>query len=157
MYAIGEIILVVIGILIAVSINNWKQSIDVKEVEQNLYSDLIQELRVDLDEIQGNRSQNKRYLSRFNNASEIILTDTQMQFGAGLWWGPVQAPIGAQIEQADKDRQNRGDDIDTKEAGHDDLLYVKNFLHTPCSKRFLTCQRFFTKMCGQLDAVAWGL
>lgn len=80
MYAIGEIILVVIGILIAVSINNWKQSIDVKEVEQNLYSDLIQELRVDLDEIQGNRSQNKRYLSRFNNASEIILTDTQMQF-----------------------------------------------------------------------------
>jgi len=29
-YGIGEIILVVIGILIAVSINNWKQSINQK-------------------------------------------------------------------------------------------------------------------------------
>jgi len=78
-YAIGEIILVVIGILIAVSINNWKQSIDLKEVEQNLYVDLIQELRIDLGGIQGDLYYNNKYLLRYNRASEIIINDPQRQ------------------------------------------------------------------------------
>jgi hypothetical protein len=79
LYAIGEIILVVIGILIAVSINNWKQSIDLNKVEQNLYSDLIQELQTDLVGIQGNRRYNNKYMARYNRASEIIINDTEKQ------------------------------------------------------------------------------
>ena len=75
-YAIGEIILVVVGILIAVSINNWKQSKDLEQVEQNLYKDLIQELQHDLAEIQGNREYNNKNLSRYQYASEIIINDT---------------------------------------------------------------------------------
>ncbi len=78
-YAIGEIMLVVIGILIAVSINNWKQSKDLEKVEQNLYSDLIQELQTDLFGIQGNRIYNNKYMARYNRASEIILNDPQRQ------------------------------------------------------------------------------
>ncbi len=78
-YAIGEIILVVIGILIAVSINNWKQSTDLEEVEQNLYGDLIQELQTDLREVQGNLDYNNQYLLRYTRASEIILNDPQRQ------------------------------------------------------------------------------
>jgi len=78
-YAIGEILLVVIGILIAVSINNWKQSIDLKKVEQNLYGDLIQELQNDLGEVQGNLDYNSHFLMRYNRASEIILNDPQRQ------------------------------------------------------------------------------
>ena len=78
-YGIGEIILVVIGILIAVSINNWKKSIDLKEVEQNLYADLIQELQTDLVEVRDNLDYNKQYLLRYNRASEIILNDPQRQ------------------------------------------------------------------------------
>ncbi len=79
LYAIGEIILVVIGILIAVSINNWKQSIDLNKVEQNLYSDLIQELQTDLVGIQRQGEYNSYYLARYNRASEIIINDTQKQ------------------------------------------------------------------------------
>ncbi|MDH3698094.1 MAG: DUF6090 family protein [Flavobacteriaceae bacterium] len=78
-YAIGEIVLVVIGILIAVSINNWKQSIDLEKVEQILYSDLIQELQTDLVEVQVNGEYNRKYLARYNRASEIILNDTKKQ------------------------------------------------------------------------------
>ena len=78
-YSLGEIVLVVIGILIAVSINNWKQSIDLKTIEQNLYNDLIQELQTDLVEVQGNREYNWKYLTRYNHASEIILNDTMKQ------------------------------------------------------------------------------
>ena len=78
-YGIGEIILVVIGILIAVSINNWKQSINQKEVEQNLYADLIQELQTDLVDVRDNLDFNNKYLLRYNRASEIILNDPQRQ------------------------------------------------------------------------------
>ncbi|MDX5583843.1 MAG: DUF6090 family protein [Aureibaculum sp.] len=72
--------LVVIGILIAVSINNWKQSMDLNKVEQNLYNDLIQELQIDLVGIQRMREYNNYYLARYNRASEIIINDTQKQF-----------------------------------------------------------------------------
>ncbi len=78
-YALGEIVLVVIGILIVVSINNWKQSIGLKKVEQNLYNDLIQELQTDLGEVQGNSEYNRKYLARYNRASEIIQNDTKKQ------------------------------------------------------------------------------
>ena len=78
-YGIGEIILVVIGILIAVSINNWKQSINLREEEQNLYADLIQELQNDLVEVRYHLDYNNQYLLRYNRASEIILNDPQRQ------------------------------------------------------------------------------
>lgn len=79
LYAIGEIILVVIGILIAVSINNWKQSSDLIDVEQNLYADIIQELQTDLMEVQGNLLYNSQYLMRYKRASDIILNDPQRE------------------------------------------------------------------------------
>ena len=39
-YAIGEIILVVIGILIALQINNWNENRKLKAIELNLLSDI---------------------------------------------------------------------------------------------------------------------
>ncbi|MBC8753473.1 hypothetical protein H2O64_02240 [Kordia sp. YSTF-M3] len=79
LYAIGEIILVVIGILIAVSINNWKNAKNKKVVEQNLYGDLIQELQNDLSDVEGNRQYNSKYLARYAKASNIILHDSLRQ------------------------------------------------------------------------------
>lgn len=43
-YAIGEIILVVIGILIAVSINNWNENRKVKKQEIQIYTELKSDL-----------------------------------------------------------------------------------------------------------------
>jgi hypothetical protein len=83
-YAIGEIILVVFGILIAISINNWKESVVLKTIERQMYNDVLQELRTDLAEIQLNRRNNKNHLSRFHYASEIILNDTQMKLADTL-------------------------------------------------------------------------
>jgi len=39
-YAIGEIILVIIGILIALSINNWNEKQKLEDIQQNLLKDL---------------------------------------------------------------------------------------------------------------------
>ena len=46
-YAIGEIVLVVIGILIALSINNWNEQRKLKMNERDLYSRIILDLQVD--------------------------------------------------------------------------------------------------------------
>ena len=51
-YAIGEIILVVIGILIALSINNWNQNIQKKEQEIVYYCKIKEDLQNDQSNIQ---------------------------------------------------------------------------------------------------------
>lgn len=75
-YAIGEIILVVLGILIAISLNNLKDASDLKKDELKLYSDLATELREDLKDIQENSDYNNHFLERYKLGSQIILTDT---------------------------------------------------------------------------------
>lgn len=74
-YAVGEIVLVVIGILIAISLNNLKDASDRKEEEIELYKDIITELTEDLRDIQENASHNDFYLKRYGAGSEIIITD----------------------------------------------------------------------------------
>ena len=46
-YAIGEIVLVVIGILIALSINNWNQEKQQKKVLNNIYATANKPLNLD--------------------------------------------------------------------------------------------------------------
>jgi len=50
-YAIGEIVLVVIGILIALSINNWNERTKLKIEEQKLISSLIKEIESNVDKL----------------------------------------------------------------------------------------------------------
>ncbi len=50
-YGIGEIVLVVIGILIAVSINNWNEDRLKKNELENIYNIVKQDLENDLEEI----------------------------------------------------------------------------------------------------------
>lgn len=47
LYAVGEIILVVIGILIAVSLNNWNTQKKMNELEVRYLSDIIKDLKLD--------------------------------------------------------------------------------------------------------------
>ncbi|RMA56290.1 DUF6090 family protein [Ulvibacter antarcticus] len=73
-YAIGEIILVVIGILIALSINNWHQEKQQKKVLNNIYANIKADLQQDIiniDEII-NFSQplEKDYLAIINKTRE---------------------------------------------------------------------------------------
>jgi hypothetical protein len=47
-YAVGEIVLVIIGILIALSINNWSENEKLKDTQQNLLKDLKVEMSSNL-------------------------------------------------------------------------------------------------------------
>jgi sensor domain CHASE-containing protein len=48
-YAIGEIILVVIGILIALSINNWNEKNKAKEKETHALNEIISDLENNIE------------------------------------------------------------------------------------------------------------
>jgi hypothetical protein len=48
-YAIGEILLVVIGILIALQINNWNEEKSERKVEEVYLQNMVEDLKADLD------------------------------------------------------------------------------------------------------------
>lgn len=71
-YAIGEIILVVIGILIALSINNWNQEKTNRTEELNYYKNIKRQLKEDKGAISGNIDYNNYYLQQNKYAINII-------------------------------------------------------------------------------------
>lgn len=56
LYAIGEIVLVVIGILIALSVNNWKEKRTLKKEEIKLLVGLDEALKIDIKDLRDNDS-----------------------------------------------------------------------------------------------------
>ncbi|MTE25785.1 hypothetical protein F1003_02470 [Winogradskyella sp. ZXX205] len=61
-YAIGEIILVVIGILIALQINNWNEDRKVKKLETQIYKELKSDLVQTKNDIEKVISEHKKIL-----------------------------------------------------------------------------------------------
>jgi len=72
LYAIGEIILVVIGILIALSINNWNVKKVARKAELTFYKHTKQQLLDDVNNIRSQIEYNNRYLEQFNYATTLI-------------------------------------------------------------------------------------
>jgi hypothetical protein len=68
-YAVREIVLIVVGILVALGINNWNE--DRKEYEKETL--LLQELKVALQHDLEDIKVNTRFLERSLNSTEIIL------------------------------------------------------------------------------------
>lgn len=72
LYAIGEITLVVIGILIALSINNKNDEISKRNAEKNFYRNTRQQLLDDAENVKGQIAYNSIYTEQFKYAIEII-------------------------------------------------------------------------------------
>jgi hypothetical protein len=75
-YAIGEIILVVIGILIALQINNWNENKKAKEKEHQVLTEIISDLNFtlhDLDRVLNKRTNNlKRTINSINTIIDVL-------------------------------------------------------------------------------------
>ncbi len=69
LYAIGEIILVVIGILIALQINTWNEERKLANEEQYLLRELFSEFNINLDKIKEDQFLN---LNNQNAAIDIL-------------------------------------------------------------------------------------
>ncbi|WP_417859822.1 DUF6090 family protein [Winogradskyella sediminis] len=78
-YAIGEIVLVVIGILIALQINNWNEGKKAKEKEHQVLTEIISDLDYtlqDLDRVLNKRTNNlNRTINSINTIIDVLKTD----------------------------------------------------------------------------------
>ncbi|MEH6537591.1 MAG: DUF6090 family protein [Psychroserpens sp.] len=71
-YAIGEIILVVIGILIALSINNWNESKKESIIRNNYYEQILQDLTKDIIYINRQIEHLNSSISSYTNYTETL-------------------------------------------------------------------------------------
>jgi len=76
-YAIGEIILVVIGILIALQINNWNENRKLNEQRKELISNLIIDFTDTNESIDLAIKEKEDQLNRMNDFIKIINNETQ--------------------------------------------------------------------------------
>ena len=74
-YAIGEIILVVIGILIALQINNWNEKRKDSKLEAEYYCRLLEDLEQDNDQIDALIMQAEARLKASNQAVRLLMTE----------------------------------------------------------------------------------
>lgn len=72
LYAVGEIVLVVIGILIAFQLNNWNQNRSARKVEEGYYKSIREQLFLDRQAINDQIVYNRNFLDRFFYANKII-------------------------------------------------------------------------------------
>lgn len=59
-YAIGEIVLVMIGILLALQVNNWNEQRKLNNEEQYLLEDLLSEFKINLENLKDNMLINQK-------------------------------------------------------------------------------------------------
>lgn len=74
-YVIGEIILVVIGILIALQINNWNESRKLVVEEKQYYKNIKRQLNEDADFINNNIEFNQYYYDQYDYATQQLLNN----------------------------------------------------------------------------------
>ena len=77
-YAIGEIVLVVLGILIALQINNWNEEKKIKKTELKLLTQLTNELSQDLNSLNYDLSQHEQAANSCKIILNILNSDIEM-------------------------------------------------------------------------------
>jgi len=74
LYAVGEILLVMIGISLAFQLSNWDDNRIKKKAEIRFYENIREQIIDDKELIQGQVHFNNRYMVQFKYANEIIET-----------------------------------------------------------------------------------
>jgi hypothetical protein len=77
-YAIGEIVLVVIGILVALSINNWNEREKLKVEEQKLIGALTEEIESNIKKLESTISGNEFIIQKSNEFLKKVAADKKI-------------------------------------------------------------------------------
>ena len=105
-YAIGEVVLVVIGILIALSINNWNENRKLENNKQNLMQALKQEFQINKKELEERLAGQHKHNSQLNrlvnySAGSIELPiDSIRHYAANLFYPAKLSMLNSVLEEA---------------------------------------------------------
>ncbi|TYA53223.1 DUF6090 family protein [Formosa maritima] len=125
LYAIGEIILVVIGILIALQINNWNEQRKIQNTEISTLKELKSALEISKQNLISLVNNNKRWQS-YNFKIKDYLENKKAYdksldicFGTYYWTGKAQLTTAAYDQL-----KNDGLDLITNNSLRKELIYV---------------------------------
>jgi len=106
-YALGEIVLVVIGILLALQINNWNTRVGELRAERVFYKDVLDDLEKDRNELlrmklyQENRIENASWLlGRVRNPDLPVSGVEFRMHSEPLYYGPIPISYGSSFDAA---------------------------------------------------------
>ena len=71
-YALGEIILVVAGILIALQINNWNEERKLKDIERSYLESFAEDIRADIESLENHRDITRMNMQSAKNVVQVI-------------------------------------------------------------------------------------
>ena len=110
-YAIGEIILVVIGILIALQINNWNENRKLENEKQVYYVQLLEDLKKDETYIDSTITYFDSSLKRYNNYLESFIEPhlSTEQINGNLWQLNIKSKLIEFNTSTIETMQNTGD------------------------------------------------
>ncbi len=93
LYAIGEIVLVVIGILIALQINNWNEDRITSEFELQMLTSLKEGLTADLADIDFNIKYTKRGITKTDSIFKYLRTEKPKNLDTiASWFSDAMTP-----------------------------------------------------------------
>jgi hypothetical protein len=124
-YAIGEIILVVIGILIALQINNWNEVRKIRKTEINTLKELKIALNISEANLQLLVDNNSRWQSYNIKIKDYLVNkkpydeSLDICFGTYFWSGKSQLTTAAYSQL-----KNEGLDLITNQNLREDIIYV---------------------------------
>jgi len=107
LYAIGEILLVVIGILIALQIDTWNEEVQNRKIEQSFYREILSDLKKDSLKLDGltlfykNRIEHAGWLLKRVRDPEINVDYVEMgKRIQPLYFGPLAVTYNSSYEAA---------------------------------------------------------
>lgn len=89
LYAIGEIILVVIGILIALSINNWNEKRKISELETRVLTEISEDLADDIRSLQNDVNLNQEGLKSIESIKRALASNQPITDSLALKFGQL--------------------------------------------------------------------
>ncbi|MCA0131613.1 DUF6090 family protein [Winogradskyella alexanderae] len=90
LYAVGEIILVVIGILIALSINNWNENLKNKKEEISVLKELLSDSKTNLLSLEEDIFLNQRAINSNMLISDILINKRPYNDSLDIHFGNIQ-------------------------------------------------------------------
>ena len=117
LYAVGEILLVVIGILIALQVDTWNQERQERQDAIELYRNIRGQLLQDRGNIEGQIVYNSRHMPEYEYAIELIEKDQKDMKDS------LRAISGKLADYSDFDRQGN---IYTRIVNSGDVKLLKN-------------------------------